>query len=69
MAGNHCMHPVMCKYPRKGSMVHSCSINDTSTSYLCFLLNERAVKQGSLPQTPCLLGAGTSPPLYIYNPA
>lgn len=37
MGGNHCMRPVMCKYPRKGSTVLSSSINDTSTSYLCFL--------------------------------
>lgn len=37
MGGNHCMHPVMCRNSRKGRMVHSCSTNDSSTSYLCFL--------------------------------
>lgn len=51
------MHPVMCKNSRKGRMVHSCSINDGSTSYLCFLkmkglLNKEVYGKGRVCSVP-----------------
>lgn len=45
MGGNYCMHPVMCRNSRKGRMVHSCSINDSATSYLCFLKMKRPLNK------------------------
>lgn len=69
MGGNHCMHPVMCTNSRKGRLVHSCSINDRSTSYLRFLPMKGLLNKEVYGKPACLPGASTSLLLYIYDPA
>lgn len=53
----------------EGRMVHSRSINDSSTSFLCFLKMKGPLNKEVYGNPPCLRAASTSLLLYIYNPA